>query len=47
MANKGFGSAKSGSDQSAKQFILKFKKYWEDYYCCKTGEIIGGGWDKQ
>ena len=29
MANKGFGGAKSGSSQSAKQFILKFKKYWE------------------
>ncbi|MDX2256865.1 MAG: tetratricopeptide repeat protein [Pseudanabaenaceae cyanobacterium bins.39] len=29
MANKGFGGAKSGSSQSAKQFILKFQKYWE------------------
>jgi tetratricopeptide (TPR) repeat protein len=27
MANKGFGGAKSGSSQSAKQFILAFKKY--------------------
>lgn len=29
MANKGFGSAKSGSSQGAKQFILAFKKYWQ------------------
>ncbi len=28
MANKGFGGAKSESSQSAKQFILAFKKYW-------------------
>jgi tetratricopeptide (TPR) repeat protein len=29
MANKGFGSAKSESSQSAKQFMLAFKKYWQ------------------
>jgi tetratricopeptide (TPR) repeat protein len=29
MANKGFGGAKSKSSQSAKQFILSLKKYWE------------------
>ncbi|EAS01145.2 NRDE-2 (necessary for RNA interference) protein (macronuclear) [Tetrahymena thermophila SB210] len=27
--------------------LQEFKNYWEDYYCCKTGEIIGGGWEKQ
>jgi len=29
MANKGFGSTKSESSQSAKQFILAFKKHWQ------------------
>jgi len=29
MANKGFGGSKSESSQSAKQFILAFKKHWQ------------------
>ena len=29
MANKGFGGTKSESSQSAKKFILVFKKYWQ------------------
>ncbi|KAL4484058.1 hypothetical protein ABPG73_009256 [Tetrahymena malaccensis] len=33
--------------QDHQKRLQEFKDYWEDYYCGKTGEIIGGGWEKQ
>ncbi|KAL4494982.1 hypothetical protein ABPG72_015682 [Tetrahymena utriculariae] len=33
--------------QDHQKRLQEFKNYWEDYYSSKTGEIIGGGWEKQ